>query len=58
MEFGISKHTHITMEAGKRISPSEIELWSGEVTPGPESGKGYRNLVILEANEIMCTKLL
>ena len=26
MEFGISKHTHITMEAGKRISPSEIEL--------------------------------
>ena len=57
MEFGISKCAHVTMKAGKFISVDGMELLSGEVIPELESDKGYKYLVILEANDIMGTEI-
>ena len=45
------------MKAGKIVSVVEMELSSGEVTPELESDKGYKYLGILEANDIMHTRL-
>ena len=53
MDFG----AHVTMKAGKLVSVGGMELPSGEVIPELESGKGYKYLVILEANDIMHTEM-
>ena len=53
MEFGIRKCAHITVKAGKPVSVGGMELSSREVIPELESGKGYKYLGILEANNIM-----
>ena len=57
MEFGISKCSHVTMKAGKLVSVGGIEISSGEVIPELESDKGYKYLDILEADNIMHTKI-
>ena len=53
MDFGVGKYAHVTMKAGKLVSVGGMELPSGEVIPELESDKGYKYLVILEANDIM-----
>ena len=45
------------MKSGKLVSVGGIELSSGEVIPELESDKGYKYLVILEADNIMHTKI-
>ena len=45
------------MKAGKRVSVGGMELSSGEVIPELESDKGYKYLLILEADGIMHTKM-
>ena len=57
MEFGISMCAIVIMKGGKPDSGSGMELSSGEVIPELESGKGYKNLGILEANDIMHTEM-
>ena len=57
MEFGINKWLHVTMKAGKIVSIGGMELSSGEVIPELESGKGYKYLGILGADDIMHTKM-
>ena len=57
MEFGISKCSHVKMKAGKLASVGRMELSSGEVIPELESGKGYKCLGILEADDIMHTEM-
>ena len=57
MEFGINKCTHVTMKAGKLVSAGGMELSSGEVIPELESGKGYKYLGILEANDMVYTEM-
>ena len=57
MEFGISKCSHVKMKAGKLASVGGMELSSGEVIPELESGKGYKCLGILEADDIMHTEM-
>ena len=57
MEFGINKWSHVTMKAGKIVSIGGMELSSGEVIPELESGKGYKYLGILGADDIMHTKM-
>ena len=57
MEFGINKCKHVTMKAEKLVSADGMKLSSGEVIPGLESGKGYKYLGILEANDIMHTEI-
>ena len=56
MEFGISKCSHVTMKAGKRVSVGEMELSSGEVIPELESDKDYKYLGILETDDIMLSE--
>ena len=50
MEFGISKCSHVTTKAGKRVSVGGMEIPSGEEL---EPDKGYKYLGILEAEDIM-----
>ena len=57
IEFSISKCAYVTMKAGKLVSVGEIELSSGEVIPELESDEGYKHLGILEANDILHTKM-
>ena len=57
LEFGISKCSHVTMKTGKLVSIGRIELSSGEVMAELESDKGYKYLGILEADDIMHTKM-
>ena len=57
MEFGISKCSHVTMKAGKLVSVGGMELSSGEVIPELVSDKGYKYLGILEADDLMHTKM-
>ena len=57
MEFGISKCSHVTMKVGKIVSIGGMELSSGGVIPVLESGKGYKYLGILEADDIMHTEM-
>ena len=53
MEFGINKWSHVTMKALKIVSIGRMELSSGEVIAELGSGKGYKYLGILGADDIM-----
>ena len=57
MEFGISRCANVTMKAGKLVSVGGMELLSGGLIPELESDNGYKNLDILEANNIMHTEM-
>ena len=57
MEFGISRCANVTMKAGKLVSVGGMELLSGGLIPELESDNGYKNLGILEANNIMHTEM-
>ena len=57
MGFHISKLSHITMIAGKLASVSKMGLLPGKVMSELELDKGYKCLGILEAINIMYTKI-
>ena len=57
MGFDISKLSHITMIARKLASISKMGLFPGKVMSELELGKGYKCLGILEAIDIMYTKI-
>ena len=57
MEFGISKCSHVTTKARKLVSIDGMELLSGEVIPELEPDIGCKYLGILEAEDIMHTKM-
>ena len=57
MEFGISKCSPVPMKEGKLVSVGGMELSSGEVIPELLSDKGYKYLGILEADDLMHTKM-
>ena len=57
MEFGISKCAHVTVKARKLVSVGGMKISSEEVILELELDKGYKYLVILEANGIMHTEM-
>ena len=57
MEFCIRKYSYVIMKAGKLVRVGGMELSSGEAMTKLESGKAYKYLGILEADDIMHTEL-
>ena len=57
MEFCIRKYLYVIMKAGKLVRVGGMELSSGEAMTKLEPGKAYNYLGILEADDIMHTKL-
>ena len=57
MEFGITKCGYINLKKGKVVSKGGMELTDGEIIAEIDSGKGYKYLGVIEADDILHTKM-
>ena len=57
MEFGIAKCTYINLKKGKVVSKGGMELTDGEIIDEITSDKGYKYLGVIEAEDILHTKM-